>query len=201
MKTAPTSDRVQPLRKLIHLSGAAFALLYLVAPRPIVLGVAFIFLAATAAVEWGRQHWPALERLLEWFIGPALRQGEESQPTAGLWAMLGVFITLLLFERHIAIPAVLFAQIGDPAAEIVGRRWGRHRFANGKSLEGSLGFFGISLVVGMLCCMALPLSPGIAALGALVATLAEATPLPLGDNLTMAPLAGLAMTLAALLVG
>jgi hypothetical protein len=49
--------------------------------------------------------------------------------------------------------------------------------------------------------MALPLSPGIAVLGALIATLAEATPLPLGDNLTMAPLAGLAMTLAALLVG
>lgn len=201
MKTAPTGERVQPLRKLIHLGGAAFALLYLVAPRPVVLGVAFISLVLTAAIEWGRQRWPALERLVEWFIGSALRQGEESQPTAGLWAMLGVFITLLLFERHIAIPAVLFAQIGDPAAEIVGRRWGRRRFASGKSLEGSLGFFVTSLAVGLLCCVALPLAPGIVVLGALVATLTEAIPLPLGDNLTMAPLAGLAMTLAALLVG
>ncbi len=199
MKPAATSDRVQPLRKLIHLAGASFALLYFIAPRPIVLAVAFIALLITAAVEWGRQRWPALERLLEWFIGSALRQGEESQPTAGLWSMLGAFITLLLFERHIAIPAVLFAQWGDPAAEIVGRRWGRHRFANGKSLEGSLGLFAGSLVVGLLCCLALPLSPGIAVLGALVATLAEAIPLPLGDNLTMAPLAGLAMTLASLL--
>jgi dolichol kinase len=175
--------------------------LYFIAPRSVVLGVSLAALAATAALEWGRQRWPILERLVEGLIGPALRQGEESQPTAGLWAMLGVCITLLLFERRVAIPAVLFAQIGDPAAEIVGRRWGQRRFANGKSLEGSLGFFVTSLAVGLLCCVALPLPPGIAVLGALVATLTEAIPLPLGDNLTMAPLAGLAMSLAALLVG
>ena len=200
MNTIQHTDRVLPLRKLIHLGGAAFPLLYLLFSRPIVLTIALIALLLTVAVEWGRQRWTALERLFEWIIGPALRQGEERKPTTGTWSMLGIIITMLLFKREFAIPAMLYAQVGDPAAEIVGRRWGRHRLPNGKSLEGSLGCFTVSLVVGLACTQLLPLSPGVAALGALVATLTEVAPLPVGDNLFMAPLAGLGMTLAALLV-
>jgi phytol kinase len=194
------SGQVQPLRKLIHLAGAAFPLFYLIAPRQVVLIIALIALILTVAIEWGRQRWPALELLFEKLIGSALRQGEEDSPTAGVWSMLGILITLLAFARELAIPAMLYAQVGDPAAEIVGRRWGRHRLPNGKSLEGSLGCFTVSLIVGLACCQVLSLSPGVAALGALVATVAEAIPLPLGDNLLMAPLAGLAMTLAALAI-
>ena len=196
MTTTQRAGRVQPLRKLIHLTGAAFALLYFIAPRQVVLIIGFIALAFTIGVEWGRQRWPALARLFEGFIGPALRQGEDAKPTTGVWAMLGILITVLAFERELAIPAILYAQVGDPAAEIVGRRWGRHRIRSGKSLEGSLGFFFASLAVGLACCLVLPLSPGIVALGALVAALAEVAPLPVGDNLWMAPLAGLAMAAA-----
>jgi len=200
MNTVQQTNRVLPLRKLIHLGGAAFPLLYLLASRPIVLTIALICLLFTVAVEWGRQRWTALERLFEWLIGPALRQGEERKPTTGTWSMLGIIITVLLFRREFAIPAMLYAQVGDPAAEIVGRRWGGHRMPNGKSLEGSLGCFTVSLAIGLACTQLLPLSPAVAALGALVAALTEAAPLPVGDNLFMAPLGGLAMTLVALLV-
>jgi dolichol kinase len=196
MTTTQRTDRVLPLRKLIHLSGAAFAILYLFLPRQTVLSLGLIVLVITIALEWGRQRWPALERLIEWVFGPAMREGEEAKPTTGIWAMIGILITLLAFSREVAIPAILYAQVGDPAAEIVGRRWGRHRMPNGKSLEGSLGFFVTSLTIGLACSQMLPLSPAVAALGALVATVAEAIPLPLADNLWMAPLAGLAMTLA-----
>jgi dolichol kinase len=198
MTTTPRSDRVLPLRKLIHLSGAGFPLLYMVAPRQTVLVVGLLVLAATVTVEWGRQRLPALERLFEWFIGPALRQGEERKPTTGTWSMLGILTTLLAFQRAFAIPAMFYAQIGDPAAEVLGRRWGRHRLRSGKSLEGSLGCFLVSALIGLFCSQLLPLNPGIAVWGALVAAVAEAAPLPIGDNLFMAPLAGLGMHLAAL---
>jgi dolichol kinase len=197
MTTQPTG-RVQPLRKLIHLGGAAFPLLYLFVPRPTLVGVTLVALALVVLVEGGRQLWSPLERWVEFFIGPALRAGEERKPTAGTWSMLGIVITVLAFKREWAIPAMFYAQLGDPAAEIVGRRWGRHRFSNGKSLEGSLGCFVVSLAAGLACCQVLPLSPGVAVLGALAAAVAEAAPLPLGDNLLMAPLGGLAMTIAAL---
>ena len=200
MTTTQQTERVLPLRKLIHLAGAVFPLLYLVLPRRTVLVIALTVLAFTVAVEWGRQRWPALEQLFEWLIGPALRRGEEHKPTTGTWSMLGILITLLAFKREFAIPSMLYAHLGDPAAEVVGRRWGRHRLPNGKSLEGSLGCFTVNLVVGLICCQVLPLSPGVATVGALAATLAEVAPVPLGDNLLMAPLSGLTMTLATLTI-
>jgi dolichol kinase len=198
MTPNPPTGRLQPLRKLIHLAGAAFPLLYLFASRAVVLAVALVALAAMLLVEWGRQRWPALERLFKDLVGPALREDEQRRPTAGLPSMLAILFTLIAVPRPFAIPAMLYAQVGDPAAEIVGRRWGRHRLPSGKSWEGSLGCFAASLAVGLLCTLLLPLSPGVAALGAALATLAEA--LAPGDNLVMAPLSGLAMTLAARLL-
>jgi dolichol kinase len=115
--------------------------------------------------------------------------------------MLGIILAILAFERELAIPAMLYAQLGDPAAEIVGRTWGRHRIPGGKSLEGSLGCCAANLVVGLACCQVLPLAPGVAALGALAAAVAEALPLPVSDNLLMAPLSGLTMALAVLAFG
>jgi glycerol-3-phosphate acyltransferase PlsY len=190
------TDRVLPLRKLIHLAGAAFPLLYIVAPRQVVLLAAAICLAFVVVIEWGRRHWQTLERLFEWLIGPALREGEERGPTTGTWSMLGIIITVLAFKREIAIPAMFYAHLGDPAAEVAGRNWGRHRIASGKSLEGSLGCFFICVAIGLACTRILPLSAVVAVVGALTATIADAMPLPKGDNLWMAPLSALAMTVA-----
>jgi dolichol kinase len=201
MATSQKTDRVLPLRKLIHLSGAVFPFLYLVAPRQIVLLAALAALLFVVVVEWGRQRWSPLERLFEWLIGPALRDGETKGLTTGVWSMLGIIVTVLVFRREYAIPAMFYAQFGDPAAEIAGRRWGRHRFPNGKSLEGSLGCCFACMVVGLACTRILPLSPGVAIFGALAAAVAEVAPLPLGDNLFMAPLSALAMALAAAVTG
>ncbi len=201
MTTTQRTDRVLPLRKLIHLTGAAFPLLYLVAPREVVLLVAVICLVFVIAVEWGRQRWSLLERFFEWLIGPALREGEQRGLTTGIWSMLGIIITVLAFKREFAIPAMFYAHLGDPAAEIVGRRWGRHPILNGKSLEGSLGCIIVCVAIGLACTRVLPLSAGVAVAGALAAAVAEAAPLPRGDNLWIAPLSGLAMTLADLVAG
>jgi dolichol kinase len=182
------------------LAGAVFPLLYLLTLRRTVVIIALFALMITVGIEWGRQRLNVLERLFELLIGPALRQGEESKPTTGTWSMLGILVTVLVFKREFAIPAMLYAQVGDPAAEIVGRRWGRVRIPGGKSLEGSLGCLTVNLAVGLTCTQLLPLSPGLAAVGAVAATVAEAAPLSMGDNLLMAPLAGLAMTVAALVI-
>lgn len=200
MTTTRRTERVLPLRKLIHLAGAAFPLLYLVAPREVVLLFALICLVFVVAIEWGRQRWRPLERLFEWLIGPALRKGEERGPTTGIWSMVAIIVTVLLFRREFAITAMFYAHLGDPAAEIVGRRWGRHRMPNGKSLEGSLGCFAVCVIIGLVCTRILPLSFGVAVVGALTAALAEAAPLPLGDNFWMSPLSALAMTLTDLIV-
>lgn len=105
---------------------------------------------------------------------------------AGLWA-LGL-------PRGLGLTALLTMAWADPAGFHVGRRWGRHRLPNGKSLEGFGAVFAASLAVGALLLaalggpllLALPLAAG-AALGELLAPRH-------GDNLlmTLGGLAGLA---------
>ena len=125
MATTQKSDQVRPLRKLIHLAGAVFPSLYLFYSRQLVLIVALNVLAIVAAIEVGRRQWPAMEQAFEQLLGPALRSGEERKPTTGIWSLMGIIFSIIIFDRAIAIAGMFFAQVGDPAAEVAGQRWGR----------------------------------------------------------------------------
>jgi phytol kinase len=94
-------------------------------------------------------------------------------------------------DKPAYVAAILALTFGDAAAALVGRRFGRHRFAVGrarKSLEGSAAFF----VVAVLVCAVFPRAEGVAAIAAfaLATTLAEAFAGDGFDN-TAIPLAGL----------
>jgi dolichol kinase len=101
---------------------------------------------------------------------------------------------VVLFDKPIAIAAIAFIIVGDTLAALIGRKYGRHRFFNGKSWEGSAACFAGTLVVAVF-------TPGlgwpVALIGAVVAAVVEALPLGTDDNVTVPILSGLAMTLAA----
>lgn len=50
-------------------------------------------------------------------------------------------LTALCFTPRIAACGFTILILSDTAAALIGRKWGRHRLPNGKSLEGSLSFF------------------------------------------------------------
>ena len=94
-------------------------------------------------------------------------------------------------DRPAYVAALLALTCGDAVAALVGRRFGRHRYAIGrarKSLEGSAAFF----VVALLVCAAFPRAESVAAVAAfaLATTLAEAFAGDGFDNVAI-PLAGL----------
>jgi dolichol kinase len=85
--------------------------------------------------------------------------------------------------------------IGDAAAALVGRRWGRTPWGDGsRTLEGTAAFLGAAGLTAALLHLLLPtagydaLPWGAAALAVAVAAAAEALPRPLNDNLRV-PLA------------
>jgi dolichol kinase len=96
-----------------------------------------------------------------------------------------------MFDRPIAVAALAFIMAGDPAAAIVGRKWGRHKYGN-KSFEGSLAFLIAALIVTWLA-PGLPLKIGI--VGAFVATVVEAVSSGVDDNASVPLISGLAMHL------
>jgi dolichol kinase len=133
--------------------------------------------------------------LIDRWLGRIIRQAEAHTLTGATYVTLAALLTIVLFEKPIAITALLFMSVSDALASLVGIRFGRARFF-GKSLAGSAAFFVSAGVIGLLVLSATPL---IALAGALVGTVVEAVPLKIGgyrldDNLSIPLIAGAAMT-------
>jgi dolichol kinase len=77
-------------------------------------------------------------RLVAWY-GPLLRADEAAgKLPAACFFMLGCGLTILIFSNTAAVIGIMCLSWGDPCAGVVGSLYGRRRFTNGKSLEGSL---------------------------------------------------------------
>jgi dolichol kinase len=112
------------LRKLIHTAMAAVPLAGWLASSNVALGLAGACVVASLVVEAVRRCWPWFSRLI-WRLLPMVFRDEEARRVLGsTWFALGMLVTLLLFGRDVGGTAVLFAALGDPFAEVVGRRWG-----------------------------------------------------------------------------
>jgi len=141
-----------------------------------------------------RLTWPAGNRLFIWLFGRLMRQQEATRLTGSIYVLVGSLLTLLLFNRDIAVAGLIFLGTGDAAAGMVGERWGRHKLLS-KSLEGTAAFFISCLVVGLIFkYVALDISLGVLLLGALSAAIVELLPLPVNDNLTIPLLSAAIMT-------
>jgi dolichol kinase len=139
---APGTRPANPTRSLLHALSGLVALLFiqhLLTPSTMI-GLASVFFAAAWGMEVGRRHVPAFNRLLMRLFGPVAHAYEADRVNSGTW-----YVTALLFLSLTASPmtcslAVIVLGVGDPAASLVGRRWGRTRLSSGRSVEGSLAF-------------------------------------------------------------
>jgi dolichol kinase len=172
--------RREVYRKLVHLATVGVPLLAWLLPRPAGLALLGGAVVAALAVEWARArvrwvryHFLRRTRLM-------LRSHERRGIAGATYMAVAYFLALLLLPAPIAVAAMLYNGLGDASAALVGRRWGRHRTAWGKSWEGAGAALVVCLAVGLLV-------PGVpreaALLGALAAAAIEFLPLPLDDNL------------------
>lgn len=190
---------LSPTRKLIHVAMALLPAIGWWVSYGWALALAGLFLAASLVVEAARRGWPWVNRLLWRLLPTTFRAWEGDGVLGSTWFAVGALATLLLFGRDVGGTAVLFLAWGDPAAELVGRRWGRP--GAGKTLAGSLGCLAACLAAGVAGISLGGLSPWAVAAGAVVATLAERAPLPPDDNVWLPLLSGLVMGAVQALIG
>lgn len=138
--------------------------------------------------------------------GSALRRNELSSLTGGSYLMLASLVCMLIFGwsetgRGVFIAAISFLVIGDTVAAVVGISIGRLKMFR-KTLEGTLAGLGscvgVAWVVSVLPGLDLPLGVGI--LGAVVASLVEALPIEVNDNVVIPLLSGAVMMVALAIV-
>jgi glycerol-3-phosphate acyltransferase PlsY len=193
--------RTEIPRTFFHiLGGLAIAAIGYLLDRPInviVLGVIFM---VALTVDLVRLKWPAAGRLAQAALGPFMRSSEEKGLTGAPAFTGGVFLAFLLFSRQVALLSLVPLIFGDRAGLLVGKGFGRIKMW-GKTLEGSLACFAVSLLVYLAARAArpeiVPISTFLLAGASLVGTVAEALPRPSDDNLVIPLAVGLFLTLAA----
>jgi dolichol kinase len=193
------SDRLglrgEAMRKLIHVGTMVVPFLVWFLPYPAALSLLIAGAAAAAAIEWARSgvRWARYAFLRR--TRRLLRAHERRGIAGATYMAFGYLVAFLFFPKPVAVAGMLYNAFGDTAAALVGKRWGRHRTAWGKSAEGALAGFVVNLAVGL----AVPGIGSSAALaGAAAASSLEFLPLPLDDNLRITVGGALALWLATL---
>lgn len=187
-------------RSVFHMFGTALApgLALFVPQKVFLIGLG----AATGvylAFEITRLLWRQVNR---WFFAhclPLLRGNEASRLTGVSYIMAASLIAFLVFPREIAVISLAFLAVGDPLSGLIGP-WGR-RWLLGKTMEGHLAFFLPSVAAGLaLGYFLFGLSPLIPVIGAAMATLIHALPLPVNDNFSIPLASAIAMAVAGMWV-
>lgn len=128
------------------------------------------------------------------FFSAFIRRTETNRYNGSTFLCLAFFLVIFFFSRNVAITAMFFLSLGDAAAELGGKNFGRMKIF-GKSLEGTAAFF----LVAFLTAYVLIEDWKIALIGALAGALVELFSFELDDNLTVPIGSAIALTGAVLL--
>jgi dolichol kinase len=187
-------------RKAIHASFLVLPLQLLLEwlPWPRTRGefrLFFLVLTASAiALDVLRIHERRVRTFFRTFFGEMIREHERMSLLGSTYLLLAALIAVEVFPQGIAAAALGFTVLGDAAGALVGRAWGRHRVFR-KSIEGALGCLAACLVWAAFVSWVAPVPWHVTLAGAIVATLVEALPIPLDDNLGITLAAGYTMRL------
>lgn len=132
----------------------------------------------------------------QWFtflFHTLLREYERIHITGASYILIASLLTFLVFPRDIAVLALCFLAVGDPAAAIA--RSQAIRYRSKIALGAAACFLSCFITAVAFYYAVLPLPPLMMLVGISAATAVETLRLPLNDNLTMPLLSALAMYL------
>lgn len=181
-------------RKIIHLSNSVIPLSYyfFVEDRLMMIWILLSITIFFVAVDYFRFRIGWIQKWFSVFFSSMLRKHElEGKLTGATWAFIGATISVFLFEKDIAVLALLFMSVGDTVAALIGQQYGKIKIGE-KTIEGFAG----GLVSCILISIFFPSVNWINRIaGSLIASLIELSPIPVDDNLMIPLISGGMMTL------
>ena len=190
--------RQEVLRKMVHLSSIwmPVALFYLPRMFNVVMFGTFAVLNVLIEIAVFRGV-PYVTPLYKKLFGKMARESKPGEfRFSGAPPMYAsACLTALCFSNRVASCAFAILILSDTSAALIGRKWGRHRFSIGKSLEGSLAFLLTGWIIAACYCAAGGLTGGTVAVwlaGVALSCIAEFfnEQIPLDDNFTIPLLFG-----------
>jgi len=183
-----TLSRNQILRLAIHMSGFAIPFVctyflnrYLAAILILIVTSVYVISELARMV---RITFPIFTSIK---TGAAVKLELYEFTTAPIFYAFGIMLSLIIFPTQFAYTSIAILTLGDGAASLFGKKFGKTRypFNKAKNLEGS--FFGFIFAFSGAVFFVDPVRAFIAAMAGM---LVECLPMPLDDNLTIPLTAG-----------
>jgi dolichol kinase len=197
--------RMRPMnlpRSFFHVgAGVLIVVASVLFEGPTLLAIAASFAVLGWLLEGTRRLWPGWNSVLMRLFRPVAHSHEAHGVNSATWYATAWALLLLTTPEQAANVGVLALAFGDPVAGIVGRRLGRVKLLEGKTLEGSLAFLCATALVGAVYLLwlgdvAIGAAIATAAFAGLVGAAAEMLSTRVYDNLSVPLLAGWASALA-----
>ena len=108
------------------------------------------FLGMAWLTEWVRWRFPFFRRVMnDGLYKFVMHEHEKDRISSATWYATALIFLSLTKDPLLCALGCGILGFADPAAALVGRRFGRVRLVNGRSLEGSLTFVAVGTLVGL----------------------------------------------------
>jgi len=179
-------------RNLFHVGNAVFCLVLL----QVILNewTAIVVTISVASAAWtleiSRRFMPGLNSLLMKIFSPIAHPHEAWRINSATWYTTALVFLALIQDLSIASTAIIVLGLADPAAAIIGRRFGTVKLIHGRSLEGTSTFVAVGTIAAFTWLMvAYDFSPSTALTWAIAGTIpgaiAELFSRRIDDNLSI----------------
>ncbi len=137
-------------RSIFHLLSAFIALLFVqFTPWNILTWVAWGIAASGWIMEISRRKSDRVNELLMTLFSQVSHPHERFRVNSATWYTSALALLSLTQSPLACALAVTALGVGDPAAALIGRKYGKTRIVHGRSLEGTLTFFATSVIASM----------------------------------------------------
>lgn len=138
------------LRKTIHLCSISIPVVYYFITKDLALKILIPLTIFSLFADLSRHYYKPFSEIFYKLFGFLLRKHEKDAIKKNLsgatYVLISAVLTVFLFPKVFVITAFSVLIIGDIAAALIGRRFGKTPFLL-KSLQGTLAFFIFSCVV------------------------------------------------------
>lgn len=129
-------------RSIFHVLNGIVALLVIeLVPRDYLIYPAVCAAISVWFMEGIRRISPAANARIMRVFGPVAHPYEQHGINSGTWYVTALLVLAIMKEPMLGAVGVAILSFADPAAALVGRRFGTINLVNGRSLEGTTTFF------------------------------------------------------------
>ncbi len=154
--------------------------------------IMLVFAIVFIIIDFARMRSVLVKKIFNQFFDTMMRKHEISgRFTGATWVLIIAVPIIYFLPKEIAILSLVFMSVGDIAAAIIGLSFGKTKMGK-KSLEGSIGCLTVCISAALLLNL-VPLIVSIS--GAVMATVFEALPIDIDDNILIPVGAGTTMAI------